>query len=112
MPSRPLRLTACGCKVPYGTPCPHEAARARQRKAEHDAKRPTASARGYGTKWREARAAFLRAHPTCTRCGAPATVVNHKIPHRGDQKLFWSRSNWEAVCSPCHNGPIQSEERS
>jgi len=38
-------------------------------------------------------------HPTCVRCGAPATVVNHKIPHRGDMKLFWNRSNWESYAS-------------
>ncbi|WP_420331895.1 hypothetical protein [Oceanicaulis alexandrii] len=37
-------------------------------------------------------------------------MVNHKIPHKGDKALFWDRDNWEPVCAPCHNGPIQSEE--
>ena len=27
----------------------------------------------------------------------PATVVDHVIPHRGDQKLFWDEDNWQAV---------------
>ncbi|MCE7031019.1 HNH endonuclease signature motif containing protein [Jiella avicenniae] len=76
--------------------------------------RPSARERGYDTKWDKERAAHLKAHPTCTRCGAPATVINHRIPHKRDFSkggLFWSRSNWEPVCAPCHNGPIQSEER-
>lgn len=31
----------------------------------------------------------------CLRHGIamPATVVNHIVPHRGDQKFFWDRSN-------------------
>ena len=33
----------------------------------------------------------------------PATVVDHIIPHRGDMKLFWDESNWQALCESCHN---------
>lgn len=77
----------------------------------------TAAERGYGGKWQKARLTFLAANPLCCRCEAkgrliPATVVNHRIPHRGDLKLFWDRKNWEPVCKPCHDGPIQREERS
>lgn len=81
------------------------------RKARFEATRPSASERGYDSKWSRERAAYLAANRTCVRCGAPATVVNHVVRHRGDKKLFWSRSNWEAVCAPCHNSTIQSEER-
>lgn len=112
MPIRPPRLCTCGKTVPAGTLCECQRARNAERKAAHDATRPTAAQRGYGTKWRQARADFLAAHPVCVRCGRPATVVNHKFPHRGDLKLFWRRSNWEPVCKPCHDGPIQSEEKS
>jgi 5-methylcytosine-specific restriction endonuclease McrA len=73
--------------------------------------RPGARARGYDGKWDRERKAYLAIHRTCTRCGAPATIVNHKTPHRGDRSLFWRRSNWEAVCQPCHDGPIQQQER-
>jgi 5-methylcytosine-specific restriction protein A len=31
-----------------------------------------------------------------------ATVVDHKIPHKGDMKLFWDRSNWQSLCK-CHH---------
>lgn len=111
MTRRAPRICACGRVVAYGVKCACEMQRAKERKARHDATRPSASARGYDSKWREARAGFLAKHPHCVRCGAPATIVNHKIPHKGDKAIFWQRANWEAVCEPCHNGPIQSQER-
>jgi 5-methylcytosine-specific restriction enzyme A len=111
MPMRPPSIRACGCVVRSGERCQHMVARDRERKARFDAQRPSARERGYTSKWDRERAAYLKAHPRCCRCGAPSTVVNHKTPHKGDKRLFWSRSNWEPVCAPCHNGPIQSQER-
>lgn len=29
--------------------------------------------------------------------------VDHIIPHRGDEKLFWDRSNWQLLHSACHS---------
>jgi hypothetical protein len=40
-----------------------------------------------------------------------ATVVDHRVAHRGDQKLFWDRSNWQALCLAHHNAAKQSEDR-
>jgi len=111
MPSRPPYICRCGRKVPAGHACGCRLPEVRARKAAADAKRPTAAQRGYDGKWQRERAAYLKAYPVCSRCGAPATVVNHITPHRGDRKLFWRRANWEPVCAPCHNGPIQSTER-
>ncbi len=35
--------------------------------------------RGYGSRdWREFAKGFLKRHPTCAICGAPATVCDHK----------------------------------
>lgn len=78
--------------------------------------RESAAKRGYGPKWQAAREEFLAENPWCALCAkrgvrTRATLVNHKIPHRGDRKLFWRRSNWESSCKPCHDGPIQSFER-
>lgn len=70
-------------------------------RAASDARRPTARQRGYGAKWDKARREFLAANPQCS-CGAPATVVDHIIAHKGDQRLFWSRSNWQPLCRACH----------
>ncbi len=65
--------------------------------------------------WQDGRREFLELHPLCQPCEqqrrtALATVVNHRIPHRGDAVLFWDRTNWQAVCKPCHDGPIQKAE--
>ena len=73
-----------------------------QAKAAADARRPSARARGYNGAWEKARASFLKAHPHCVACGAPATVVDHRQPHKGDRKLFWDRSNWAPMCASCH----------
>jgi 5-methylcytosine-specific restriction protein A len=66
--------------------------------------------------WRALRAAQLARKPLCERCEAnglvvAATVANHKIPHKGDRKLFFNSANLESVCKDCHDGPIQREER-
>jgi len=67
-----------------------------------DAQRANSNSRGYNYKWQQARASFLRKYPYCD-CGAKATVVDHIIPHRGDMKLFWDKSNWQPLCKKCHD---------
>lgn len=113
MPMRAPSLRACGCVVASGQRCQHMVARDRERKARFDAQRPSARQRGYDSKWDKARAEYLASHPRCVMpgCNAPAAVVDHRTPHRGDKKLFWSRSNWQALCTPCHSGRKQSQER-
>ena len=77
--------------------------------------RPSAAARGYGSRWQKARAGFLLAHPLCaghTDRGeiVAANVVDHIIPHRGDMKLFWNRDNWQALCKRCHDTKTANED--
>ena len=72
--------------------------------------------RGYGYKWQKAREAFLRENPLCVMCQVEgrvtvATVVDHIEPHRGDQSLFWRRSNWQSLCSTHHSKDKQRDER-
>ena len=112
MPKRPPSICSCGKAVASGTRCPCKRAVDRERKARHDANRPPASERGYGHKWRTERAKFLAANRCCVMCGTASTVVDHVVAHRGDLKLFWRRSNWQALCAPCHNGRKQRAERS
>ena len=74
----------------------------------HDRQRGSATQQGYGAQWQKARALFLKQHPLCAFCQAegkivPATVVDHIIPHRGDQRLFWDQANWEPLCKECHD---------
>jgi 5-methylcytosine-specific restriction protein A len=82
-----------------GTRCPDCE---RESKARAEARRPIATDRGYDGEWRKARGQFLADHPTCASCGAPATVVDHVTPHKGDRALFWERSNWQPLCRACH----------
>ena len=76
----------------------------------------TAAQRGYDYRWQKAREQYLAEHPLCVRCEAQglvvaANVVDHVIAHRGDKRLFWDRTNWQALCTPCHSGDKQREER-
>ena len=79
--------------------------------------RPNARQRGYNHRWDKARATFLRHNPLCRMCESQgrvteAKVVDHIIPHRGDQALFWdTANNWQPLCYPCHNSVKQREER-
>lgn len=107
---RAPRICGCGYKIAHGEPCPCQRARAKAKAARLDERRGSASERGYGTAWQKARAGFLRSHPSCAMCGAAASVVDHIVPHRGDQDLFWRHSNWQALCTPCHSGPKQRAE--
>lgn len=70
--------------------------------------RPTASVRGYGSRWQRARLLHLAEHPLCVSCESrgqvtEATVVDHRIPHRGDPGLFWDHDNWQSLCKECHD---------
>ena len=64
-------------------------------------RRPSASGEGYDVEWREFRAWYLPRHPRCRRCGATATVVDHKIPLRAGGARLDPR-NAQSLCAPCH----------
>ena len=80
--------------------------------------RPSARQRGYSHRWDKARATYLNRHPLCRMCEnegrvTAATVVDHIIPHRGDQALFWdTANNWQPLCYSCHNSVKQRGARS
>jgi 5-methylcytosine-specific restriction protein A len=95
---------------------PAGARSAAEAKRALDRQRPSAAARGYGARWRRARAVYLARHPLCAACQAagyikPSTVVDHVVPHRGDPKLFWDEANWAALCKPCHDAKTAREGR-
>ncbi|EHK56786.1 HNH endonuclease signature motif containing protein [Allomesorhizobium alhagi] len=65
--------------------------------------------------WQRLRLAQLRSQPLCERCLCDdvvevATVVHHRIAHKGDEHLFWDPENLESVCAPHHDTLIQREE--
>jgi 5-methylcytosine-specific restriction enzyme A len=107
-----------GVAVPVKPPLhrPPGAKSAAAVKRELDRQRPSAAGRGYGPRWRWARAAYLARHPLCVPCQAagrlaPATVVDHVVPHRGDPVLFWDEANWQGLCKRCHDAKTAREGR-
>lgn len=74
----------------------------------------------YDYRWQKARKAFLRDHPLCQcpHCDdgrkrvTPSEVVDHRVPHRGDPKIFWDMSNWQALSKACHDSYKQVLEKS
>lgn len=67
-------------------------------------------------QWIKGRAHFLRHNPLCVFClengfAEPAKVVDHKIPHKGDEKLFFDQSNWQPLCDFHHSSIKQMMEK-
>jgi 5-methylcytosine-specific restriction protein A len=103
-PPRPCRHPGCNELSRDGTGlCPAHLEVQRDLNRMADARRGTACSRGYGHQWRKARETFLRHNPLCIECQRPATVVDHVVPHRGDQTAFWDRTNWQPMCKRCHD---------
>lgn len=78
--------------------------------------RKTAHERGYGWQWQKIRRRWLMENPLCKFCAdagrvTAASVVDHIVPHKGDQNLFWDENNWQSLCKPCHDSLKQQEER-
>ena len=108
---RPCRQPGCAALTGDGWCDEHRKARAKR----YDAERGSAAKRGYGARWRKARAAYLKHHPLCLACEADgrltaSTTVDHIIPHKGDRTLFWDKTNWQALCKPCHDSKTARED--
>lgn len=41
----------------------------------------------------------------------PLATCDHRIPHHGDEALFWDRANLQTLCKPCHDKVKQRLER-
>ena len=100
--------------------CPRLIPKGKKYCTEHAALHPeevrSAAGRGYGSAWQKARKQYLEAHPLCVECMkegryVKATDVDHIVPHRGDQKLFWDRSNWQALCHRHHSMKTRREDQ-
>jgi 5-methylcytosine-specific restriction protein A len=72
-------------------------------------------------RWRKLRQVILvRDNYTCQRTGVlcigryPAensAVIDHKTPHRGDERLFWDENNLHVVSKAYHDSEKQKQER-
>jgi len=114
MPMRPLR----GCKHPL---CPELVssgfcvAHLRAKRATQDARRGSATSRGYDERWRRARASFLASHPLCVECEAEgrvtaATVVDHVVSIRVAPHRRLDPTNLRAMCKPHHDARTMRDQ--
>jgi len=110
MPSKPKRLCSHpGCsEITEEAYCPKHS-------RQKDRQRGSAYERGYNNEWRKYRLMFLLDHPLCNICQregrlSSANVVDHVIPHKGDQRLFWDVKNHQALCKECHDRKTATED--
>lgn len=110
-PDTPCRHPGCAALVPHGQ------LYCEKHRAQHVEAGRSANARGYTYKWQKQSKLYLKSHVYCALClkkeppvYTRATVVDHIIPHRGDQRLFWDRSNWQPLCKQCHDKKTGDED--
>lgn len=87
----------------------HDRKRTRTKSAEHQ--------KLYDSRWKRESKAFIKANPfcQCDECKRlnrlmQSEVTDHHIPHKGDIKLFWDRSNWRALNKRCHDRKTARED--
>jgi len=64
-------------------------------------------------RWRKLRQQWLAHQPHCRFCqnGTVGRVVDHIVPHKGNEELFWNTNNLQTLCQPCHDRVKQKIER-
>jgi 5-methylcytosine-specific restriction enzyme A len=69
------------------------------------------------SQWQKLRwSVLVRDLFTCKRCNrieqdTSLLVADHRVPHRGDAKLFWDADNLQCLCKACHDSAKQAEEK-
>ena len=91
------------------SPPTHSKSKQRKHAKIQDKMRPNAYQRGYDRNWAKARKMELAEEPFCVVCGKPATVRDHKIPHKGDHDLFYDPENRQSMCKRCHDKKTAEE---
>ncbi len=77
--------------------------------------RENSNKRGYGWRWQKYRIGFLKKNPLCVHCKendviTTATDVDHKIPAKPSEPLFWDKSNHQGLCHSCHSIKTATED--
>jgi 5-methylcytosine-specific restriction endonuclease McrA len=70
-------------------------------------RRGTKTERGYNSHWERESKRHRIEHPLCVCCKAngrvkAAALVDHIVPHKGDDALFWDPANRQSLCNWCH----------
>ncbi|WP_309086452.1 HNH endonuclease signature motif containing protein [Chelativorans sp.] len=111
------RLRTVGCRIGLlpsrlGLPGRDEKARTKHRDSTQPWRGWYKTARWQKLRW----SVLVRDLFTCQRCGkievnTSRLVADHKVPHHGDERLFWDDQNLQCLCKLCHDSVKQSEER-
>ena len=116
-PNRICQHPGCNGKSPRKFCDQHQktrAARYKEQSKRYDRDRGTTAERGYGGRWQKFRKLFLFDHPWCVECEklgrlVAATVVDHVVPHKGNDELMWDEENMQALCETHHNAKTGRE---
>lgn len=79
-------------------------------------RRAGSTERGYNARWQRVRQIWLQRHPFCADPYSlhgplvPGNQVDHIQPHRGDEGLMWSESNFQTLCAQCHSRKTAVED--
>ena len=87
----------------------------REKQRIYNEKRGSAASRGYNSRWQKQSKLYIHEQPLCVDClkhnrVRPAKVVDHIVPHKGDMRLFWDRTNWQSLCFSCHSRKTACED--
>ena len=71
---------------------------------------PGANLSRSSVRFRKALRYVLLRHPVCAMCKRePAIILDHIVPHRGQPRLYWERTNWQGLCVHCHGVKTATE---
>jgi len=69
----------------------------------------------HSAAWLLLRKKHLSEQPLCEECKAQgkyaaATDVDHRNPHRGDERMFFDPANLQSLCKQCHSKKTARED--
>ena len=107
MPSRVCLL--CGrAAVPGGSRCETHGG-LKSSWSKYKSAHPERSSMYQSEHWRILRDRVLREEPSCRRCGAPSTDVDHVIALADGGS--WDRDNLQGLCRSCHRAKTGEDNR-
>ena len=98
-PALPCKYPNCLRLVPYGSKYCEEHSHL------HSLEVKSTKVKGDESRWNKARLRFLKLHPFCVRylnrnCYRRATMVDHIVPHRGNQNFSGMRATGNLFVNP------------